>query len=85
MLPLKMLHFPSPVAPARYRRQITKQLTVSIAWTKVIKANTPAQLAAMVAQTNTVHEDNTWYVDSGTNQHISNAQKKKKKKSTHLQ
>lgn len=30
----------------------------------------PQQLAAMVAQSNSIHEDNTWYADSGANQHI---------------
>ena len=32
----------------------------------------PAQLAAMVAQTNTMPEDDPWYADSGTNNHVTN-------------
>ena len=30
----------------------------------------PQQLAAMVAQSNSLHDEDTWYVDSGANQHI---------------
>lgn len=30
----------------------------------------PQQLAAMVAHSNSLHDENTWYVDSGANQHV---------------
>ncbi|KAG6666799.1 hypothetical protein CIPAW_01G057300 [Carya illinoinensis] len=30
----------------------------------------PQQLAAMVAHSNSLHEDNTWLIDSGANQHV---------------
>jgi hypothetical protein len=36
------------------------------------QCNPPAQLVAMVAQTNVMHEDYLWYADSGANNHIIN-------------